>query len=205
MLGKEFADRAAKEATLKPNSDISLVLVHDTKQWLIRCLLQKWQSAWGIVPCKLHVFIFVTVIWHFNFFFYESLLHYVNVVTLSWQWNMFLLPVRILMSAMRDPFLDSRWKKFLVAMLIFSLVSLWKKFLVTVDILFHLSLFLHSSIFIATFKFLIIFILVSPQPFVFISIWPLYSLFHFIYVFMGSILESPSLFWWLYCVLFHYV
>ena len=43
ILGNELADRAAKEATLKPTSDIALVPVHDTKRWLTRCLFLKWQ------------------------------------------------------------------------------------------------------------------------------------------------------------------
>ena len=76
---------------------------------------------------------------------------------LSWQWNMFLLPVLILMPAMRNTFLDPHGKKFLVKVLIFSLVSFYFFILV---------------VFIATVKFLIIFILVALQPFVFISVWP---------------------------------
>ena len=53
ILGNELPDRAAKEATLKPTSDIALVPVHDTKRWLTCCLFRKWQSAWDIAPYKL--------------------------------------------------------------------------------------------------------------------------------------------------------
>ena len=53
VLGNELAARAAKEATLKPTSDIALVPVHDTQRWFTRCLFRKWQSAWDIAPFKL--------------------------------------------------------------------------------------------------------------------------------------------------------
>ena len=85
-----------------------------------------------------NVSILATVIWLIHFFSDESLLHFVNHVTFSWWWNMFLLTVLILMSAVRESFLNSHWKKFMVTMSVFSLVSFYSFTLV---------------VFIATFKF----------------------------------------------------
>ena len=59
----ELADQAAKEATLKPTSDIALVPVHYTKLWLTCCLVQKWQSAWDIAPYKLRRVKGVVKVW----------------------------------------------------------------------------------------------------------------------------------------------
>ena len=63
ILGNELADRAAKEATHKPTSDIALVPVHDTKRWLTCCLFRKWQSAWDIAPYKLQKVKDVVKVW----------------------------------------------------------------------------------------------------------------------------------------------
>ena len=63
ILGNELADWAAKEATLRPSSDITLVPVHVTKRCLTRCLFRKWQSAWDIVPYKLRRVKGVVTVW----------------------------------------------------------------------------------------------------------------------------------------------
>ena len=79
-------------------------------------------------------------------------------------------------AAMRNTFLDSHWVKFLVIMSIFSLIRFYFFNVVISIALFNFLLFLFRSLL------------------VFNSVWLLYSLFHFIHVFMGYILESAALF-----------